>query len=94
MVVELFTLLVLGAAVAVKFMTSRQTEALELEKTEVDNESRRLKSLHNQVMEARREAEDRLRMFQHDRAELEGYLKEAEEELEERIERNEELEDS
>ena len=90
--VELFTLLVLGAAVAVKFMTSRQTEALELAKAEVDNESRRLKSLHNQVLEVRREGEDRLRMFKHDRAELEGHLKEAEEELEERIERNEELE--
>lgn len=72
-------------------MTSRQTEALELE---VDNESRRLNSLHNKVLEARREAEDRLRMFQHDRAELEGHLKGAEEELEERIERNEELEDN
>jgi hypothetical protein len=94
MIIELFTLIVLAGAVAVKFLTSRHTESLELEKTEVDNDHRTLRSRHNQVFEARKEAEDRLRMFERDKADLERHLKEAEEELEERIQRNEELEEN
>lgn len=94
MIMEIFTLIVLAGAVAVRFLTARHTEALELQKTEVDNEHRSLRSKHNQIFEARKEAEERLRMFQRDRADLERHLQEAEEELEERVQRNEELEES
>ncbi len=80
------------AALAVRFLTSRNTEALEVQKIEADNESRHLNSTYDQVFEARREAEGRLRLFQHDRAELEQYLEGAEGELKEIIKRNEELE--
>ena len=91
MVMGLFTMLVLAGALAVKFLTSRHKESLEVEKIEVDNERRRLGGIYDQAYEAHREAEDRLRTFQHDKAQLEQHLKDAEEELEERIKRNEEL---
>ena len=93
MVVELFTLFVLVAALATKFLTSRRIEAFEVKKIEVKNEQTRLESVFNQACESRANAENRLRLFQHEKAELEDYLSGAEEELDKRIEQNEELED-
>lgn len=94
MLMELFTLIVLAGALAVRFMTARHTESLEVQKTEVDNDHRSLRSAHNKVFEARQEAEARLKLFQRDKEDLERHLKEAEEELEERIKRNDELEET
>ena len=94
MVMELFTLMVLAGALAVRFLTSRHTESLELQKTEVDNENKSLRGKHNSAIETRKEAEDRLRLLEIEKSDLERHLKEAEDELDERIKRNEELEET
>ncbi|HAA74406.1 TPA: hypothetical protein DCE37_04705 [Candidatus Latescibacteria bacterium] len=81
----------MACALAVKFFTSKHTESLEAEKIEVNNEHRRLKANYDKVFESRKQAEDKLRLFENDHRKLERHLRDAGAELEERIKRNEEL---
>lgn len=92
MAIEFFTLIVLVGALAVKFLTTRHTESLELHKTEVDNEHKSLRGKHDSAISGRKETEDRLRLLEIERTNLERHVNDAEEELDERIKRNEELE--
>lgn len=91
---EIISLIVLAVALTVRFLTARHTEALEIEKVEVDHEHDRLTSSLKQVRESRHEADVRLRMSQNDRAELEARLQSLEDELEELRERTAELEEN
>jgi hypothetical protein len=92
MVIEFFTLIVLAGALTVKFLTTRHTESLELHKTEVDNEHKSLRGKHDSAIAGRKEVEDRLRLLEIERIDFERHINDAEEELDERIKRNEELE--
>lgn len=90
---EVVSLLVLAVALGVKFATSKHVEALEVEKAEVDHERDRLEASHAKALENKAEAENRLRLFQHERAELEKRLDLAQKELEALVERTRELEE-
>ena len=90
---EVITLLVLAVALAVKFATSRHIDALEVEKAAADNEHSRLKSNLEKAKQRRIDSEDRLRLFELEKKDLEKQLEHVEGELEEIVARNEELED-
>jgi len=88
---ELATLGVLVIVLATKWATSRSSQGMVLERTELENEYSKMRTDYNKLFERRKTSEEQAQALEAEITDLKGALEEAKLDLEDQIERNEDL---
>ena len=91
MFLEIVTLAVLVVVLVTKWATSRASQGLLLERTELENEYNKLRTDYNQLFEKRKTSEEQAKALDAEIAQLQETLEEAKLDLDDQIERNEDL---
>ena len=91
MFLEIVTLAVLAIVLVTKWATSRSAQNLVLQRTELDNEYHKLRGDYNKLFEQRKSSEEQAKTLGAEIAELQETLEEIKVDLEDQIDRNEEL---
>lgn len=91
MFLEMTTLVVLIVVLATKWATSRSSQSLVLERAELENQYSKLRTDYNQLFEKRKQSEAQVKQFEQELAELQEKFDEVKLDLDDQIERNEDL---
>ena len=89
---EIITLVVLAIALITKWATGKSSQGIVLERAELENEYSKLRMDYSQLFENRKSSEERSKRLELEVEELKSALEEAQQDLDDQIERNEELE--
>ena len=88
---EITTLVVLAIVLASKWATSRSSQSMALERAELENEYNKMRTDYNQLFEKRKASEEQVKTLDAEIADLKEALEETRVDLDDQIERNEDL---
>ena len=91
MFLEIAALAVLVIVLATKWATSSSTQNMVLERTELENEYNKMRTDYNQLFEKRKTSEEQAKTLEGEIATLKETLEESKLDLDDQIERNEDL---
>ena len=88
---EIVTFVILAITLATKWSTSRSIQGMKLERVELENEYSKLRTNYDKLFETRKTAEEQAKGLEAEIDELKEALEETRTDLDNQIDRNEEL---